>query len=91
MRAKKQREARSVREVMKLRRPAPVKRQNSMPPARTATADPPEKAAEICGQAGTTCVSDFGGHRTLAVCEADVPALYGINVPLIQSNFTRFR
>lgn len=38
---------------MKLRRPAPVKRQNSTPPISTATAEPPENAAEICEQAGS--------------------------------------
>ena len=48
VRMKKQEAARAARAVMKLRRPAPVYRQNSMPPASTAMADPPEKAAEIC-------------------------------------------
>ena len=48
VRMKKQEAARAARAVMKLRRPAPVYRQKSMPPTSTATADPPEKAAEIC-------------------------------------------
>lgn len=52
VRMKKQEAARAARAVMKLRRPAPVYRQNSMPPTSTATADPPEKAAEICNHNG---------------------------------------
>jgi hypothetical protein len=48
VRTKKQADASIVRPVIKLRRPAPVYRQNSMPPPNTAMADPPENAAEIC-------------------------------------------
>ena len=48
VRAKKERPATMQSPTIMFRRPAPAKRQNSMPPASTATAEPPEKAADIC-------------------------------------------
>ena len=47
MRAKKERPASAHRPTIMLRRPVPLNLTNSIPPARTAIAEPPEKAADI--------------------------------------------
>lgn len=73
VRMKKQDAARAARAVMKLRRPAPVYRQNSMPPTSTAMAEPPEKAAEICNHRGSAkTVLDLQPFLSFITCKVQL-------------------